>query len=107
MPAGPTPARVYNAQQALSAPTQILNSVPTLLNGLSAAVILVFGGLLIMDGRMTVGMLRRLPGTVQQLPGPHGRPAGSGQHLPGDQERALPPGRSAGHRHRSGAARSG
>ena len=50
-------ARVYNAQQALSAPTQILNSVPTLLNGLSAAVILVFGGLLIMDGRMTVGML--------------------------------------------------
>lgn len=50
-------ARVYNSQQALSAPTQILNSVPTLLNGLSTAVTLVVGGWLIMDNNMTVGML--------------------------------------------------
>jgi NHLM bacteriocin system ABC transporter peptidase/ATP-binding protein len=50
-------ANVYNAQQGLQVPIQILNAVPTLLSSLSVALILVLGGLRIMNGDFTVGML--------------------------------------------------
>jgi NHLM bacteriocin system ABC transporter peptidase/ATP-binding protein len=50
-------ANVYNAQQGLQVPIQILNAVPTLLSSLSIALILVLGGLRIMNGDFTVGML--------------------------------------------------
>ena len=50
-------ANVYNAQQGLQVPIQILNAVPSLLSSLSVALILVLGGLRIMNGDFTVGML--------------------------------------------------
>ena len=50
-------ANVYNAQQSLQVPIQILNAVPALLSSLSVALILVLGGLRIMNGDFTVGML--------------------------------------------------
>ena len=50
-------ANVYNAQQGLQVPIQILNAAPALLSSLSVALILVLGGLRIMNGDFTVGML--------------------------------------------------
>ena len=50
-------ANVYNAQQGLQVPIQILNAVPSLLSSLSVALILVLGGLRIMNGDFTIGML--------------------------------------------------
>lgn len=50
-------AKVYNAQQTLQVPVQILNAVPALLSSISVALILVLGGMRIMNGSLTIGML--------------------------------------------------
>jgi len=50
-------AKVYNAQQSLQVPIQILNAVPALLSSVSVALILTIGGWRIMDGGFTIGML--------------------------------------------------
>jgi len=50
-------ANVYTAQQQVQTPIQILNTVPALFSTVSTALILVIGGLRIMDGDITVGML--------------------------------------------------
>ena len=50
-------ARVQDASLKLAASTIILNTVPTILNALNTAAILTLGGLKVMEGDMTVGML--------------------------------------------------
>lgn len=50
-------ANVNNAQQAMGVSTQLLLSVPTLLNALGTAAILGVGGLRVMNGAMSLGML--------------------------------------------------
>lgn len=50
-------AKVLDAEQKLGFSSQMLNSVPPLLTAINAVVILGIGGLRVMDGHMTMGML--------------------------------------------------
>ena len=43
--------------QEIGVSTQFLNAVPSFLNVLTNSIVLVYGGFLIMDGQMTIGML--------------------------------------------------
>ncbi|MDO7786740.1 NHLP family bacteriocin export ABC transporter peptidase/permease/ATPase subunit [Desulforamulus aquiferis] len=50
-------AKTLNAMQEIGVSSQFLSAVPTLLTSLTNAVVLVIGGLFIMNGEMTIGML--------------------------------------------------
>jgi NHLM bacteriocin system ABC transporter peptidase/ATP-binding protein len=50
-------AKALNAQQQLEVPTQFLNAVPPLLVAVDTAVVLGVGGMRVMDGHLTMGML--------------------------------------------------
>ncbi len=50
-------AKVNNAEQRLGLYTQVLNAVPPMLTAINVALILGLGGLRIMDGQMSMGML--------------------------------------------------
>lgn len=50
-------AKVLDAEQKLGFSSQMLNSVPPLLTAINSVVILGIGGLRVMDGHMTMGML--------------------------------------------------
>ncbi len=50
-------AKMLNAQQELSLPTQVLTGLPTLLTALATTSILVLGGLRVMEGNLSIGML--------------------------------------------------
>ena len=49
--------KALNAQQQLGLQTQVLNVLPTLLTALATASILIIGGLRVIDGEMSIGML--------------------------------------------------
>ena len=50
-------ARAVNAQQALHVTNQMLGVLPPLLTGLATMLVLVIGGLRVMDGHLSLGML--------------------------------------------------
>ncbi|BAY28956.1 ABC transporter-related protein [Nostoc carneum NIES-2107] len=50
-------AKALNAQQELGLQTQILTTLPTILTALTTASILVVGGLEVMNGKLSIGML--------------------------------------------------
>jgi NHLM bacteriocin system ABC transporter peptidase/ATP-binding protein len=50
-------AKALNAQQELGLQTQILTTLPTFLTALTTASILVVGGLEVMNGQLSIGML--------------------------------------------------
>lgn len=50
-------AKVFNATQELGVLTQVVSVVPALLSQLTTIFILAAGGLLILDGQLTIGML--------------------------------------------------
>jgi len=50
-------AKVVTATQAIGAPLAMLSSVPVLLSALSTAVIIAFGGLMVMNGELSLGTL--------------------------------------------------
>lgn len=50
-------AKALNAQQELGLPTQILTTLPTLLTTLTTVSILIVGGLEVMNGKLSIGML--------------------------------------------------
>ena len=50
-------AKTLNAQQELAVPSQILNTIPVLLTALATTSILIIGGLRVMNGSLSIGML--------------------------------------------------
>ncbi len=50
-------AKSINTEQSLNVLTQVLQAVPPLVQTLSTAAVLVFGGMKVMNGELTVGML--------------------------------------------------
>ncbi|HRI15397.1 MAG TPA: NHLP family bacteriocin export ABC transporter peptidase/permease/ATPase subunit [Verrucomicrobiota bacterium] len=62
--------KVVNIQQQLTLYDQYLNIVPALLSALNTAVILVVGGLYIIEGRMTIGMLVAFQSLMASFTGP-------------------------------------
>ena len=63
-------AKMSNAQQELALPTQILSILPAFLTALAATAILVVGGLRVMNGGLSIGMLIAYQSLTQQFLGP-------------------------------------
>jgi ATP-binding cassette subfamily C protein len=60
-------AQMLNAQQQLALPTQILSILPVFLTTLATACILIIGGLRVMNGSLTIGMLIAYQSLTQQF----------------------------------------
>ncbi|WPL16487.1 RTX-I toxin determinant B [Thiorhodovibrio winogradskyi] len=65
-------AKYLNAQQSLTSATTVISSVPTLLAALTTASILGVGGLLVLDGSLTIGGLVAFQGLASSFAGPIG-----------------------------------
>ena len=63
-------AKVITSQQQLGLPTQVLTVVPVLLMSLTNAVILALGGLRVIGGSMTAGMLVAFQSLMSSFMGP-------------------------------------
>ena len=62
--------KAINSQQELGISNQTFSVLPTLLSALSAMLLLVVGGLRVMDGYLTVGMLVAFQGLMQSFLAP-------------------------------------
>ena len=83
-------ARTVNAQQALHVTNQMLGVLPTLLTGLATMLVLVLGGLRVMDGHLSLGMLVAFQSLMQSFIAPVTSLVGFGstlQELQGDLHR--------------------
>jgi NHLM bacteriocin system ABC transporter peptidase/ATP-binding protein len=74
-------AKYLNAQQSLASATTVISSVPTLLASLTTATILGVGGLLVLDGSLTIGGLVAFQGLATSFAGPIGSLVGLGGEL--------------------------
>ena len=59
--------KVLNAQQKLFLQTRVLATLPTFLKLLATASVLIFGGLEVIDGKITIGMLVAFQAMVQSF----------------------------------------
>ncbi len=59
--------KAINSQQELGVTNQIFSVLPTLLSALSSLVLLVIGGLRVMDGHLSIGMLIAFQGLMQSF----------------------------------------
>ena len=66
-------ARLLNAEQQLGVYSQVLNVVPPTLSALSNIAILSIGGLRVMDGALTMGMLIAFQSLMGNFIGPFGK----------------------------------
>lgn len=63
-------SKAINSQQELEVSNQILGILPTFLSALSAALLLIVGGIRIMNGYLTIGMLVAFQGMMQSFQQP-------------------------------------
>jgi NHLM bacteriocin system ABC transporter peptidase/ATP-binding protein len=83
-------AKASNAEQALGSYTAYLMSVPPLLNTLTTATILAVGGLRVMDGHLSIGMLVAFQSLMASFMGPVNQLVNLGstlQEIQGDMTR--------------------
>jgi NHLM bacteriocin system ABC transporter peptidase/ATP-binding protein len=74
-------AKVFNADQELNASALSLSLVPPVLAALNGAAIIGIGGLKVMDGVLTMGMLLAFQTMMQSFQDPVGRVLGLGQRF--------------------------
>lgn len=60
-------AKAINSQQELGVTNQVFSVLPALLSSLSAMLLLVIGGLRVMDGHLSIGMLVAFQGMMQSF----------------------------------------
>jgi NHLM bacteriocin system ABC transporter peptidase/ATP-binding protein len=83
-------AKAINAQQTLGTANQTLGVLPALLTALTSMLVLVIGGLRVMDGHLSIGMLVALQSLMRSFLTPVTTLVGFGstlQELQGDLER--------------------
>lgn len=83
-------AKTLNAEQELGVSTQYLSAIPTFLTSLTDALVLVLGGLIIMNGDMTIGMLVAFQSLMSSFMEPVTKLVGLGskmQEMEGDMNR--------------------
>ena len=74
-------AKMLNAQQELALPSQILSILPGFLTGLASTSILVIGGLRVMNGSLTMGMLMAYQSLTEEFLTPVNNLVGFGGNL--------------------------
>lgn len=73
--------KALNAQQELGLPNQTLSVLPLLLSALASGLLLIVGGLRVMQGDLTIGMLVALQSLLQSLLEPTARLVNLGSTL--------------------------